>query len=85
MRGQTRGGRQVEPAVAEHVEELRVVARGPGGRDAEVGLEVRELEHFDAVDVHGRFRLARVKAPRIDLGDVGDDVGLDSPGLAVEV
>jgi hypothetical protein len=43
------------------------------------------VEDVRAVDEHRRRGLAGVEASGLDLGDVGDEVGLDAAGLADEM
>ena len=40
---------QVKPSIRQHVEEQRMLARGPGRRDAQVGLRLGEVEGLGAV------------------------------------
>ena len=49
-------GGEVEPPVGEHGEEDRVLARRPGGGDAQVGFGLGEVEPLGAVGEHGRAR-----------------------------
>ena len=73
---------QVKAPVAEHRQEHRVLARGAGDGDAQVGLTLREMESLRAVGEHGRERFTRVEASLVRLGNVGDEVRLDAARLA---
>jgi hypothetical protein len=72
---------EVEPPVAQHREEHRVLARGAGRGDAEVGLGLREVQGLGAVSEHGREGLTGVEASLVHLGDVGDEVDFEAAGL----
>jgi hypothetical protein len=79
------GAAQVKAAVGEHRQEFRVLPRGPGHGDAEVGLGLREVQDAQAVHEHGGRRAACVEPPCIDLADVRDQLGLDAARLSHEV
>ena len=81
VRGQQRDAAQVNPPVAEHLEEHRVLATRPRHVDPQRGLGLREMQHLDAVGVHGGRGLPGVEPARVHLGDEGDEVGLDAAGL----
>jgi hypothetical protein len=78
-RGQQRDPAQVDPSVPQHLQEPGVLPAGPGHVDAQAGLGLREVEHLHAVGEHRRHGLPGVGPPGVDLGDVGDEVGLDPP------
>jgi len=73
----------MQAAVGQHVEQDREAARGPGAGDAQVGLVLREVEDLAGVGKHGRAGLTEVEAARVDLGDVGDHLGLEA-AMAIE-
>ena len=76
---------QVKAAVTKHGQEHRVLPRGAGYRDSQVGLGFRQVEHLGAVREHRRSGFAGVEAPRIHLGDVGDHVRFDVSRTRQEV
>ena len=76
---------QVKAPVAEHRQEHRVLARGAGDGDAQVGLTLREMESLRAVGEHGRERFTGVEASLVRLGNVGDEVRLDAARLAEDL
>ncbi len=82
VRSQQRDAGEMQPSVAQHLQQRRVSSRGPCDHDAETGFRLRQVQLLDAVVEHRRARLAQEKAPRIDLGDVGDQVGLDPARVA---
>ena len=57
----------------------------PGGRDAQVGLGLGEMETLRAVGEHGRRGLTGVEPARVHLADVGDEVGLGAARLAKQL
>jgi hypothetical protein len=69
---------QVQTPVPEHREQCGVAPRGAGDRDARIGLGLREVEPFGAVGEHRGRGLTGVEAARLDLADVGDEIGLDA-------
>jgi len=76
---------QVKASVRQHVEEQRVLARGAGRRDAQIGLRLGEMEGLGAIREHRRKGLARVEASLIDLGDVSHEIGLGGASPAKQV
>jgi len=76
---------QVKAPVAEHRQEHRVLARGAGHGDAQVGLTLREMESLRAVGEHGGERFTGVEASLVRLGNVGDEVRLDAARLAEDL
>ena len=58
-----------------------MLPRRSGRGDAQIGLRLRKVEDLRAVREHRRRGRARVQAARVDLTEVGDEVGLDTPGL----
>jgi len=54
VRGQLGDAGQVQAPVGQHLQEHRMLPRGAGGGDAQVGLGLREMEHLRAVRKHGR-------------------------------
>jgi hypothetical protein len=76
---------EMEPTVGEHVQEHGVLTSGPGCGDAEVGLGLGEVKDFHTIDEHRRSGLAGVETSSLDLGDVGDEVGLGAPRLTEKV
>ena len=85
VRGQQGDRRQVKTAIGQHGQEHRMLPRRAGRGDAEIGLGLREVQDLHAVDEHRRKGLAGKEPSLVHLGDVRDDVGLDSPGLAHEL
>ena len=85
VRGELRDRGQVQPPVGQHGEEERVLPRGAGRGDPEVGLGLREVEDLGAIRKHRRAGLAGVETPRVDLANVSDEVGLVAPGLLDQV
>jgi len=75
---------QVEPSVAQHGEEHRVLARGARHRDPQVSLLLAQVEYLGAVLKHRRGRLAGVEPALVELGDVRHDIGLDTSRLPHE-
>jgi hypothetical protein len=67
---------EVELPVAQHREENRVLARGAGRGDAEVGLGLREVQGLGTVREHRGECFAGVEASFVCFGDVVDEVGL---------
>ena len=80
MRSEKGDTGEVKPAVGQQVQDDRVLTGRPRGRDPQEGLVLGEVEALEAVHEHGRRRLARVEPARIDLGDVGHEVGLGVTG-----
>lgn len=76
---------QVKPSVRQHVEELRMLARGPGRRDAQVGLRLGEVEGLGAIREHRRKGLARVEASLVDFAQVSHEIGLGGARPAQQV
>jgi hypothetical protein len=62
-----------------------MLPRGASGGDAEVGLGVREMEALRAVREHRGRGLTGVEPARVDLADVGDEVGLGVAGVAQQI
>ena len=58
---------------------------GARGRDAQVRLELGEVEHLRAVGEHRGRGLAGVEPARVHFPDVGDEIGLDAPRLAQQL
>jgi hypothetical protein len=75
----------VQPAVAEHLEQDRVLPGRPGHGDAQIGLVLPQAEDTPAVLEHRGARLLGVQASELHLPDVGDDLGLDPPRLLHEL
>ena len=59
--------------------------RSTSRRNAEIGFRLGEVQSVHAVGEHRRKGLAGEEPSLLHLGDVGDDVGLDAPGLAHEL
>ena len=76
---------EVQSSVAEHGQEHRVLAGRARHVDAEPGLGLGEMEDLDTPGEHRGHRFARPESPRIDLGDVGNEVRLDAPGLTQKI
>jgi hypothetical protein len=76
---------EVQPTVAEHGQERRVLPGGPRDGDPEVRLVLPEMQDLPTVVEHRRARFPRVQLPRVDLADVRHDVGLDPPGVPREL
>ena len=53
----------------------------PRDSDAQVGLVLREMECLDTPGEHRGRGLTGVELPAVDLGDVGNEVGLVATGL----
>jgi hypothetical protein len=81
VRGHLRDGGQVQTPIGQHRQEHRVLSRRTCRGDAQVGLGLREMEDLRAVGEHRGRSLAGVEPALVDLADVGDEVGLDAPGL----
>ena len=75
----------MEPPVREHLQEHGVLTSGPGRGDAEVGLGLGEVKDVHAIDEHRWGGLAGIEAASLDLGDVGDEIGLGAARLAQKV
>jgi hypothetical protein len=73
---------EVEAAVGQHVQEERVLARGSGGGDEQIGFRLGEVQDLFTVREHRRTGFASVEPSLVDLGDVGHEVGLDAARLA---
>ena len=82
---QLRDGAQVEASVAQHREKHRMLACGAGDGDAQVRLELGEVERLRTVDEHRGRGLAGVEPAGIHFTDVGDEVGLDAARVAQEL
>jgi hypothetical protein len=78
VRSQQRDPAQVKPPVTEHRQDHRMLPRGPGDGDAQVGLGLREVQGPRAVGEHRREGLTGVEASLVRLGDVGHQVLLDA-------
>jgi hypothetical protein len=76
---------QVEPAVREHREEHGVLSSRPGHVDPQIGFGLGEMKDGRTVDEHRGGGFAGVEVSSLHLGDVGDEFGLDAPGLTEEV
>jgi hypothetical protein len=76
---------QVNPTVVKGLEQLRVPACSPGNRYAAVRIGFRQVQALSAVREHGREGLPGEEPPLVDLADVSDEVGLDSPRLRDEI
>jgi hypothetical protein len=85
VRSQPGDPAQVQPAVAQHVQQGRALAGGPGHGDAQVGFVRAEGEHTPPVLEHRRADFVGVQPAPLDLADVGDDVGLAPPRLPHEL
>ena len=72
---------QVKAPVAQHREDHRVLAGGPRHGDAQVGLRLREVQGVRAIREHRREGLAREEPSGVHLGDVGDQLALDTARL----
>src|SRR5258706_14899076 len=59
--------------------------RSTSRRNAEIGFRLGEVQDVHAVGKHRRKGLAGEEPSLLHLGDVGDDVGFDVPGLAHEL
>ena len=71
VRPELRDGRQVQPPVGQHGQEVGMLSRGAGGGDAEVGLGLGEVEDLGAVREH--------RCARLSLGKGEDDVAIPKP------
>jgi len=72
---------QVDPPVGEHLQEHRMLARGPSGGDPQVGFVLREVQDLRAVDEHRIASLASVELPLVHLADVRHELPLHPSGL----
>jgi hypothetical protein len=75
----------VQIAPAHGVEELGVSPRGARGVDAPVRDSLREVQHALAVDEHGGARLVEEDPSRVDLTQVGKQLGFDRTASPHEV
>ena len=75
----------MEPTVREHVQENGVLTSRPCRGEAQVGLGLGEVKDVHAIDEHRRGGLAGVETTSLDLGDVGDEVGLSASRLTEKV
>ena len=76
---------QVQPAVAEHLEQHRVLPGRPRHGDPQIGLVLPQAKDSPAVLEHRGARPLGVQASELHLADVSDDLGLDAPRLLHEV
>ena len=53
------------------------LASRPRDRDSFVSNPLREVEHLDAITEHRAARLLEIQPPRIDLPQMGDELGLE--------
>jgi len=79
-RHEPRDAAQLEPAIPERLQDLRVMACRAGYRNAAVGLGLREMQALGAVGEHRREGLTGEEPSLVDLADVSDEVGLDASG-----
>ena len=84
-RGEQRDSRKVQPAVTQELEPGRVPAQGARHHDPQRRLRLGQVEALDAVVEHRRAGLPLVEAALVDLGDVGDEVGLDAARVAEDL
>jgi hypothetical protein len=84
VRGQHGDGGQVETAIRQHRQEHGVFPGCTGHRNAEIGLGLGKVQDLPDVTEHRGKCLAGIEPSLLHLGDVGDDVRLDSTGLAHE-
>jgi len=56
-----------------------VLARRPGGGDAQVGLVLGKVQNLRALDEHGVAGLAGIQPSFVDFTDVCDQLPLDAP------
>jgi hypothetical protein len=85
VRGDLGDAGEMEPTVREHLQEHGVLTSRPGCGDAEVGLGLGEVKDVHAIDEHRGGGLAGIETSSLDLGDMGDEVGLGAAGLAQKV
>ena len=85
VRDQKRDPGEVQAAVSQHVEQGGVASGGTCHLDAQPGLRFGQMEALDTIREHRRARLAQVEAPLVHLGDVGDEVGLDTAGVVQDL
>jgi len=79
VRRQRGDGAHVETPVGQHREHDREPAREAGDRDPEVRLGLRKMEPRHGVDMHRWTGLEEVEPASVHLGEVPDELGLDSP------
>ena len=77
MGGDQARRRKMKVSTPERDQELRESSRGPRDRDSFVCDAFREVQHVDAVVEHRRARLFEIEPPRIDLAQMGDELGLE--------
>jgi hypothetical protein len=76
---------EMEPTVREHLEEHGMLTSRPCRGEAQVGLGLGEVKDVHAIDEHRGGGLAGIETSSLDLGDMGDEVGLGAAGLAQKV
>jgi hypothetical protein len=76
-----RDRREVESAIGQHLEDHRIFPGEAARGDAEVGFGLGQVEHLDAIRMHGGTGSASVEAPQVHLGDVGDELALGATGV----
>jgi hypothetical protein len=79
MWGQLVDRRQVKTAIPQHGQDDRMLPRRTGRRNTEIGLGLGEVQDLHAVGEHRGEGLAGIELSLLHLGDVGDDVGLETP------
>ena len=68
-------GGQVDRSIGEHVEDHRKPTGGPGDFDPVVRLPLREPQGVPAIDEQRRITFPQVHIARVQLREVGDDLG----------
>jgi hypothetical protein len=76
---------QVQAAVREHREQDRMLASGPRDVDPQLGLTLGKVKDVSTVDEHRGGGEPREEPPRVHLGEVLDQRGLDAAGVAEDV
>jgi len=56
-----------------------------GNRDPQIGLRLGEVQDPSAIAEHGGRRFPRIQPPLVHFADMGDELGLDAPGLFQEI
>ena len=75
MRRQEPRRGQIDRTLREQVEDHRKASGGAGDLDAIVGFPLREPEGVPAVDEERAVALAQEHVARVELGEVGHDLG----------
>jgi hypothetical protein len=69
---------EVKVALFQCDQKLREPPHGPRNRNSFVRDAFCEVQHVDAVVEHRGARLSEIEPPRIDLAEVGNELGLEA-------